>query len=264
MRFQNEYAFLSNIYGCKVEYEGEIFPCAETAFQFAKCNGSLEEDLFMNDRGFWVSGYMARKIGRSVKLRDDWEEVKNNVMLDVIRAKFYRNEGLRKALLATGDIELVEDNDWGDTYWGKCNGKGKNMLGVILMKVRKEIRDYEEGKKHKRLKIIVAGGRDFDDYALLKERLDYYFLGSYPTIICGEAKGADSLGRRYAEEHELDIISMPADWKRYGKSAGFVRNGEMAAIADGLVAFWDGKSSGTKDMIARMTGKQVRIVRYTK
>ena len=112
------------------------------------------------------------------------------------------------------------------------------------------------------MNIIIAGGRDFNNYKLLCERLDYFFKNITPVIVCGEAKGADSLGRKYAEEHGLQIISMPADWKRYGKSAGFRRNGEMAKIADALVAFWDGQSSGTKNMIELMTGKPTRIVRY--
>ena len=116
------------------------------------------------------------------------------------------------------------------------------------------------------MKIIVAGGRDFDDYAFLCRRLDYLFQKVRPTIVCGEAKGADSLGRRYAEEMGLKIMSFPAQWEKYGKSAGYRRNEEMAQVADGLVAFWDGESKGTKHMIDRMTalGKPVKIVRYKK
>lgn len=114
------------------------------------------------------------------------------------------------------------------------------------------------------MKIIVAGGRDFDNYELLKRKLDYYFQGITPVIVCGEAKGADSLGRRYAEEKGLDILSYPAEWDKYGKSAGFRRNEQMAANATALVAFWDSKSKGTKHMIDTMTrlNKPVRIVYY--
>lgn len=116
------------------------------------------------------------------------------------------------------------------------------------------------------MKIIVAGGRDFDDYRLLCRRLDYFFQKIHPTIVCGEAKGADSLGRRYAEEMGLEILSFPAQWEKYGKSAGYRRNEEMAQVADGLVAFWDGESKGTKHMIDHMKalGKPVKIVRYKK
>ena len=114
------------------------------------------------------------------------------------------------------------------------------------------------------MNIIVAGSRSFKDYTLLRQRLDYYFKNITPTIVCGEARGADELGRRYAETHGLEIISMPADWNKYGRSAGYRRNEEMAKIADGLVAFWDGQSQGTRHMINTMAklGKEVKIVRF--
>ena len=82
----------------------------------------------------------AKRLGRRVRLRSDWEQVKYDVMLDVVRAKFNQHPDLAQKLLATGDEELVEGNDWGDTYWGVCNGRGKNMLGKILMRVRAELR----------------------------------------------------------------------------------------------------------------------------
>lgn len=115
------------------------------------------------------------------------------------------------------------------------------------------------------MKIIVAGGRNFKDYTLLRQKLDFYFQNITPVVVCGEAKGADELGKRYAESHGIEVVSMPADWNKYGKSAGYRRNREMAEIADGLVAFWDGESKGTKHMIDTMTslGKMVRIVRYS-
>ena len=114
------------------------------------------------------------------------------------------------------------------------------------------------------MKIIVAGSRTFKDYTFLRERLDFYFQNITPVIVCGEARGADELGKRYAESHGFEVISMPADWEKYGKSAGYRRNEEMAKIADGLVAFWDGKSKGTKHMIDIMhkLNKNVRIVRF--
>ena len=82
----------------------------------------------------------AKRLGRRMRLRSDWEQVKYDVMLDVVRAKFNQHPDLAQKLLATGDEELVEGNDWGDTYWGVCNGRGKNMLGKILMRVRAELR----------------------------------------------------------------------------------------------------------------------------
>ena len=113
------------------------------------------------------------------------------------------------------------------------------------------------------MNIIIAGSRSFVDYTLLRQQLDCYFQNITPVIICGEARGADTLGKRYAESHGLEVISMPADWNKYGKSAGYRRNEEMAKIADELIAFWDGKSKGTKHMIDTMItlGKKVKIVR---
>ncbi len=113
------------------------------------------------------------------------------------------------------------------------------------------------------MNIIVAGGRDFNNYDLLSVTLDRMFKNINPVIVCGEARGADLLGRRYAIEHNLSILSYPANWS-LGKRAGFIRNEAMAKVANGLIAFWDGKSHGTKHMIETMQklNKPVRIIRY--
>jgi hypothetical protein len=114
------------------------------------------------------------------------------------------------------------------------------------------------------MRIIVAGGRDFNDYELLKEKLDNESLSSEDTIISGDARGADRLGERYAKEHCIWCTKYPAKWDKYGKSAGYIRNAEMASNADALIAFWDGKSRGTKHMIdiADSLGLKVTIVKY--
>lgn len=113
------------------------------------------------------------------------------------------------------------------------------------------------------MKVIVAGGRDFDDYPLLCRKLDAILSRQTDIqIVCGEARGADSLGRKYAEERGYTVISFPADWDRYGRSAGFRRNEEMAKVADALVAFWDDKSKGTANMIGLMSLKPTRVIRY--
>ena len=72
-------------------------------------------------------------------LRKDWEQVKDDIMYEVVRAKFIQHPILAQQLLDTRDAELIEGNNWGDTYWGVCNGYGKNMLGRILMRVRDEL-----------------------------------------------------------------------------------------------------------------------------
>lgn len=115
-------------------------------------------------------------------------------------------------------------------------------------------------------RVIIAGGRDFQDYAYLKQTMDRLLINITDEIavVCGEARGADLLGKRYAKERGYVVHSYPADWNTYGKAAGFVRNKEMAKTADALVAFWDGKSSGTKHMIetANQFGLKVRIKKY--
>lgn len=116
-------------------------------------------------------------------------------------------------------------------------------------------------------KVIVAGCRDFADYDLLKEKCDFYLQNKKPEIIVivsGHASGADTLGERYAQERGYETEVYPADWKTNGRAAGPIRNAQMAAVADALIAFWDGKSRGTKNMIDTATkrGLQVAVVRY--
>jgi len=102
-------------------------------------------------------------------------------------------------------------------------------------------------------KVIVAGCRGFNNYELVKERLSHYLSLKMQThnviIVSGHASGADSLGERFAKEFNLQLELHPADWEKYGNSAGPRRNKEMAECSDALVAFWDGKSRGTKSMI---------------
>lgn len=112
-------------------------------------------------------------------------------------------------------------------------------------------------------RVIVAGGRDFDDYPRLCDVLDH-ILDPGDTIVSGCAKGADSLALVYARQPENDYSTeeFPADWEKHGKAAGPIRNQEMSQVADILVAFWDGKSRGTKDMIERMARAKKEIHLY--
>lgn len=117
-----------------------------------------------------------------------------------------------------------------------------------------------------KFRVIIAGGRDFSDYQRLKDYMDWALQNIKQEIIVvsGGARGADSLGEQYAKERGYSVDLHPADWEKYGKGAGFIRNREMAESADALVAFWDGKSRGTEHMInfAKTHGLNVRIVRY--
>ncbi len=114
------------------------------------------------------------------------------------------------------------------------------------------------------MKTIIAGGRDFKDYNLLKKQVDYYreHKGTITEVVSGGAAGADSLGEMYAIENNIPIKVFNADWNKHGRAAGPMRNKQMADYADVLIAVWDGQSKGTKNMIDQMNklNKPVFIV----
>ena len=113
------------------------------------------------------------------------------------------------------------------------------------------------------MKIIIAGGKDFDNYNMVEQTMKNLDL-LVTEIVCGYAQGADRLGEKWAINNGIKVTYFPADWDNYGTSAGFIRNAEMAEYADYLVAFWDMKSSGTKHMIETMKkcGKHGTVVPY--
>jgi len=120
---------------------------------------------------------------------------------------------------------------------------------------------------NKPFRLIVFGGRDFNDYELMERTLNNLLVNYEPEqviIVSGRARGADSLGERYAEEYGLRVESYPADWGGYGRGAGYIRNEEMAQVGDAAVGFWDGKSKGTAHMIGMVKRYhlQVRIIKY--
>ena len=132
-KFEGENFFLSNFYEAPVSYNGIDYDNSEAAFHAQKCVERAHEFSHLTPKE-------AKKLGRSVELRNDWEEVKDDIMHDIVKNKFTQNKNLENMLLSTGEAILVEGNWWHDTYWGMCNGKGKNKLGQILMEVRSEIR----------------------------------------------------------------------------------------------------------------------------
>lgn len=115
-------------------------------------------------------------------------------------------------------------------------------------------------------RLVIAGGREFTDYKLLKRKCDRILsrITKPITIISGGANGADFLGERYAKEKGYNLYIMPASWKEHGNSAGHVRNRQMADIASACIAFWDGKSPGTRGMTDYCTKikLQLRVIRY--
>lgn len=141
--FRKEYRFLSNFYPCQIRYKGLLFNSSEACYQAMKTTDREAWKEFRN-----VSPKRAKHLGYKVKLREDWDEVKIDIMRDIVTQKFMQNPFLSMQLKKTSPLILVEGNTWGDTFWGVCNGEGKNHLGRILMEVRSDIfYDYYEKEK---------------------------------------------------------------------------------------------------------------------
>jgi N-glycosidase YbiA len=140
--FNEERFFLSNFFSCKIIFDGETYPTVEHAFQAAK---TLDKEQRRNIQQT-DSPRQAKRLGREVTLRQDWEQIKFEIMLGFLKQKFSQPD-LRQQLLETGDAELIEGNTWGDKVWGavQVNGQwvGENRLGELLMQVRAEIASGE-------------------------------------------------------------------------------------------------------------------------
>lgn len=132
--FRGKYYFLSNFYETPVTWNGLTYLNNEAAFQSAKTFSDRE--CFTN-----LDPSSAKKLGRKVQLRSDWENVKDDVMYEICKAKFSQNTELKKRLLSTGNEHLEEGNTWGDKIWRTVNGIGENRLGKILMRIREELRN---------------------------------------------------------------------------------------------------------------------------
>lgn len=115
------------------------------------------------------------------------------------------------------------------------------------------------------MKVIIAGGRDFDDFPRMIKTCDKILANQESVeIVSGTANGADKLGESYAKARGHPIKRFPADWERFGRSAGHRRNAEMADYGDALILYWDGKSKGSGGMleIAKKRGLKIRVINY--
>lgn len=144
--FRGEYNFLSNFFHSPIIQEDLEFSTVEHAFQAAKCLDRENKLLILNCK----SPTIAKRAGRKVPLRPDWESVKFDIMHDILALKFAPGSHLGKLLLATGDAELIEGNMWHDNVWGSCmcakhkSTPGQNILGKLISQVREELRLNEK------------------------------------------------------------------------------------------------------------------------
>jgi ribA/ribD-fused uncharacterized protein len=134
LEFSGEYAFLSNFYPCNLVWKGKHYRTSEHTYQAAKAITEEDHELVRNSK----TAGEAKKNGRKIKMRPDFENRKLAIMKEILLIKFSLPE-LRDKLLATGEAKLVEGNTWGDQEWGQVDGVGKNYLGKILMEIRDEI-----------------------------------------------------------------------------------------------------------------------------
>lgn len=129
------YGFLSNFHTSSIWVNGKKYSSVEHAYQAHKTTDESSHELIRNSK----SPAEAKKLGRSLPLRSDWEEVKIPLMREFIQKKF-ENPFLAHQLLSTGDAELVYGNKWNDRFWGICRGSGQNILGIILMETRDNLK----------------------------------------------------------------------------------------------------------------------------
>lgn len=149
-KFEGRWAFLSNFYPCEIEHKGIKYPSVEHYYVAMKVTEmQLIDGVYYTASDFreLIASIKnpgdAKRFGRRVKLRSNWDDKKLDFMNWAVREKF-KDEKLKEMLLSTGDEELIEGNWWHDSYWGicscdKCGDKGENHLGKILMDVRSEL-----------------------------------------------------------------------------------------------------------------------------
>lgn len=140
--FRGRYRFLSNFFPCRIDWEGITYPSVEHAYQACK---TLNQKERLRIASLSTPG-QAKRIGKELTIRPDWETVKISIMESLVRQKFSRHPTLKQLLLATANQEIQEGNSWNDTFWGVflSTGEGRNELGKILMHIRKELQSSIE------------------------------------------------------------------------------------------------------------------------
>lgn len=133
--FSGENRWLSNFWPCKVMFADVEYPSVEHAYQAAKTLDLEARKAFMQ-----CNAAEAKRLGRTVAIRRDWEAIKMRVMTILLEQKFRKGTELADKLIATGNVQLIEGNYWNDRFWGVCRGVGRNNLGRLLMETRNNLR----------------------------------------------------------------------------------------------------------------------------
>ena len=137
--FDKETFYLSNFYEVPVLYKGIHYKSSEAAYQAQKTVPNTEETEQTLQKFAELNPAQSKKLGRKIKIREDWDDIKDSVMYEVVKAKFCQHMDLAVKLVATYPSKLEEGNTWGDRYWGTVDGVGRNQLGITLMRVREEL-----------------------------------------------------------------------------------------------------------------------------
>lgn len=127
MIFRGKFWFLSNMYSHNITYKGHTYACAESAFQ-------AQKDATQAFQFEKLDGFAAKKLGKRVNLRPDWDQVKLQIMKEILKVKFSDHDLMNQLKAVTEPI--VEENTWRNTYWGVCNGYGQNHLGKLLTEIK--------------------------------------------------------------------------------------------------------------------------------
>ena len=139
--FFGQYRWLSNFYHVPINYEGILYPTVEHAYQAAKTLDTETREFISK---IDTPG-KAKQFGKALTLRSDWANVRLPIMGELLRIKFY-HPSLAQRLLSTDNQELIEENYWGDVFWGVCNNKGENNLGELIMQIREDLWRHYHGQ----------------------------------------------------------------------------------------------------------------------
>lgn len=205
---------LSNMYPCKIKLNDLTFLSSESLYQALKCPSRLNEFTSLN-------GYQAKRLGKTVQLLPNWEEIKLQVMEEILYMKFTQNQELKEYLLSTGSKLIIERNEWRDSYWGVYKGYGHNHLGRLLMKIREELRPTYQLYLHTRveekymnyLKFIVTklderGLSVSDDGSWFLNKLSLKFKSSKEEIDFIITYRADEFITNKANELNIPLIDI--------------------------------------------------------